>query len=51
MWVVTTPFRGKTCFRVLWGRYPSREAAEAALAGAPAFFSTPRNHPMVVAIR
>jgi hypothetical protein len=51
MWVVKTSFRGRTCFRVLWGRYPSREAAETGLSGAPAFFSTPRNHPMVVAIR
>ena len=49
MWLVKTSFRGQTCFRVLWGRYPTREAAESALAGAPAFFSTPRNHPMVVA--
>ncbi len=51
MWVVPTSFRGRTCFRVLWGRYATREAAESGLAGAPAFFSTPRNHPMVVAIR
>jgi hypothetical protein len=51
MWVVTTSFQGRTCFRVLWGRYPSREAARRALGSAPSFFSTPRNHPMVVAIR
>jgi hypothetical protein len=51
MWVVTTSFRGKNCFRVLWGRYPTREAAERALPGAPAFFSTPRNRPMAVPIR
>ncbi len=49
MWVVKTSFRGRTCFRVFWGRYPTREDAESALSGAPAFFSTPRNHPMVVA--
>jgi hypothetical protein len=51
MWVVPTPYRGKTCFRVLWGRYPTREAADGALGSAPAFFSTPRNHPMVVPVR
>lgn len=51
MWVLTTPFQGKTCFRVLWGRYPTREAAQRALSKAPAFFSTPRNRPLVVPIR
>ena len=48
MWVVTTSYRGKTCFRVLWGRYPSRDAAESGKAQAPSFFATSRNHPMVV---
>jgi hypothetical protein len=51
MWLLATSFRGRTCFRVLWGRYPSREAASQALASVPSFFSTSRNHPMVVAIR
>jgi hypothetical protein len=51
MWVVTTSFQGRTCFKVLWGRYPTREDASAALASVPAFFSTSHNHPMVVAIR
>ena len=51
MWVVTTPFQAKTCFRVLWGHYATPEAGRRALAGAPAFFSTPRNHPAVTAVR
>ncbi len=51
MWVTTTSFKGRTCFKLYWGRYPTREEAERALASAPAFFSTSRNHPMVVAIR
>jgi hypothetical protein len=51
MWVITTSFKGRTCFKVLWGRYATREEAARALESAPAFFSTPRNHPMVVAIR
>jgi len=51
MWVVKTSYRGRTCFRVLWGRYPDREAAERGLSAAPAFFSTSRNHPMVVPVR
>jgi septal ring-binding cell division protein DamX len=51
LWVLTTPFDGKTCFRVLWGRYPSREAARRALSGVPSFFSTGGNRPVVTAIR
>ena len=51
MWLATTPFRGQNCFRVLWGRYPTREAAQRALARAPGFFTTPRNRPLVVPIR
>ena len=51
LWVLATPFQGKTCFRVLWGRYPTREAARRALSGIPPFFSTPRNRPSVTAIR
>jgi hypothetical protein len=51
MWVLTTPYNGQTCFRVLWGRYSTREAARRALARIPRFFSTPRNRPVVTAIR
>ncbi len=51
MWVVTTSFQGKTCFRVLWGHYATLEAGRRALSGAPAFFSTPKNHPAVTAVR
>ena len=51
MWLLTTPFQDQTCFRVLWGRYPTREAAQRALARAPAFFTTSSNRPLVVPIR
>ena len=51
MWVLTTSFQGKTCFRVLWGRYATAEAARRALAGSPRFFSTPKNHPAVTGVR
>ena len=51
MWVVKTSYRGRTCFRVLWGRYTDRESAERGLSAAPSFFSTSRNHPMVVPVR
>ncbi len=50
MWVLTTPYEGKTCFRVLWGRYPSKDAARRALAGVPSFFSSNHNRPVVTAI-
>ncbi|MEP6994622.1 MAG: DUF4388 domain-containing protein [Acidobacteriota bacterium] len=51
MWVLTTPYQGKTCFRVLWGRYATREGARRALSGVPAFFSTGDNRPVVTSIR
>jgi hypothetical protein len=51
MWVISTAYQGKTCFKVLWGRYPSIEAAHRALSGAPKFFSTPKNHPAVTGVR
>jgi hypothetical protein len=51
MWVVTTSFQGKTCFRVLWGHYATPEAGHRGISGAPAFFSTGRNHPAVTAVR
>jgi hypothetical protein len=51
MWLLATPFEGRTCFRVLWGRYATRQEAARGLAKAPGFFSTPRNHPAVVPVR
>ena len=51
MWVVTTAFEGKTCFRVLWGHYATPEAGRRAMPSAPSFFSTPKNHPAVTAVR
>ena len=51
MWVLATPFQGRSCFKVLWGRYPSIEAAHRALPGAPKFFSTAKNHPAVTGVR
>jgi len=50
MWVLASPYQGRTCFRVLWGRYPARDAARRGISGAPAFFSNGRNHPMVTAV-
>jgi len=51
MWLLTTRHGARDCFRVLWGRYPSLDAAKAAKASAPAFFSTGANRPAVVSVR
>ena len=51
MWLMTTDFHGRTCFKVLWGRYSSLEAAKRVQGRTPAFFSTPHNRPAVVAVR
>ncbi|HEY6931159.1 MAG TPA: hypothetical protein VJA66_15910, partial [Thermoanaerobaculia bacterium] len=51
MWLLAVSRGGRDCFRVLWGRFPSIEAAKKAKTGAPAFFTTATNHPAVVAVR
>lgn len=51
LWVLTTPFKGQTCFRVLWGRYPTKEVARRAIAGVPPFFNSAHSRPVVTAIR
>ena len=51
MWVLATPYQGRTCFRVLWGRYPTIEAARRGAGGAPRFFSTAKNKPAVTGVR
>lgn len=51
MWVLATPYQDRTCFRVLWGRYSTIEAAHRGLSGTPRFFSTPKNRPAVTGVR
>lgn len=51
MWLLPVEHRGRDCFRVLWGRYPTLQAAKAGKARAPAFFATASNRPAVVAVR
>jgi len=48
MWLMTASHRGRTCFRVFWGRYGSLEEARAAMSTVPPFFFTPTNRPVVV---
>jgi septal ring-binding cell division protein DamX len=51
MWLLTTKHGGRDCYRVLWGRYPSLDAAKRAKPGIPAFFTTASNRPAVVSVR
>jgi hypothetical protein len=51
MWVLATDHKGKTCFRVLWGRYASAEEARKAKDGVPQHFVTPGNKPAVIGVR
>ncbi|MEO8430890.1 MAG: DUF4388 domain-containing protein [Acidobacteriota bacterium] len=51
MWLLKTSHRGRDCFKVLWGRYPSLEAAKRAKGRIPAFFTTSANHPAIVSVR
>jgi septal ring-binding cell division protein DamX len=46
--ILETSFKGQACFRLLWGIYPSKDAAAAARAGVPSsFLKDP--HPPVIA--
>jgi septal ring-binding cell division protein DamX len=51
MWLLTTPYRGRTCFRVLWGHYATLAQAQAARAKIPSFFVVPGNRPVAVSVR
>ena len=51
MWLLTTSYRGRTCFRVMWGRFVSLPEAREAKARVPGFFVAPGNRPAVVSVR
>jgi hypothetical protein len=51
MWVLATQHRGRSCFRVLWGRFRSLEEAKSSKARVPAFFTGAGNRPVVVSVR
>jgi hypothetical protein len=50
LFVLPVNFKGRACYRLCWGVYDSRPAAEAALAGLPSYFrqggSPPRVSPL-----
>jgi hypothetical protein len=50
MWLLTAPYRGRTCFRVLWGRYTGLPEAREARTRVPDFFMAPGNRPIVVSV-
>jgi septal ring-binding cell division protein DamX len=50
MWIVPFSHQGRSCYRVLWGRFHNREAAHSALAGVPRGFSEGNNRPAVIAL-
>ncbi len=50
MWLLANRHGSRDCFRVLWGRYRTLDAARKAKSGIPAFFSTPSNHPAIVSV-
>jgi septal ring-binding cell division protein DamX len=35
IWFIPTMYRGQSCYRVFWGRYPTREAAALAAGSIP----------------
>jgi septal ring-binding cell division protein DamX len=36
VWFIPTSFRGRSCYRVFWGRYDTKAAADAAVGQIPA---------------
>jgi len=51
MWLAAAEHRGRTCFRVFWGRYPDLESARRGRESIPRFFFTATNHPTLVSTR
>ena len=51
MWLLTSTYRGRTCFRVLWGRYATLSQARAAKGRVPGLFVAPGNRPAIVSVR
>jgi septal ring-binding cell division protein DamX len=50
IWISPYAFRGRRCYRVLWGRYADVGAARTARSSVPAIFSRDGNRPTVVAL-
>jgi len=50
IWIAAYPFRGRSCYRVLWGKYRDLDSAKAAKSAVPEMFSHDGNHPAVVSL-
>ena len=50
IWIVPFDFRGRSCYRVLWGRYRTLPKARDAKASVPAMFLRGGNRPAVVSL-
>jgi hypothetical protein len=50
LWISPYAFRGRRCYRVLWGRFADLGAARSARGSVPAVFSRDGNRPTVVAL-
>jgi hypothetical protein len=50
LWVAPYSFRGRHCYRVLWGKFTDLAAARSARGSVPAVFSRDGNRPTVVAL-
>lgn len=51
MWLLATDHKGRTCFKVLWGRFGTVEEARKAKDAVPSHFVSSSNRPAVVAVR
>lgn len=51
LWLQTADHQGRTCFRVLWGRFATADEARKAKDRIPRHFVTSSNRPAVVAVR
>jgi septal ring-binding cell division protein DamX len=49
VWYAPTTYRGQSCYRVFWGRFETRDAADAAIARIPAELRS-GSKPVVVSI-
>jgi len=50
IWIVPYDFRGRSCYRVLWGRYKTLPKARDAKTSVPAMFLRGGNHPAVISL-
>lgn len=48
IWIIPYAFHGRACYRVLWGRFTTLEAARKAKSGIPEIFVSGNNRPAVV---